>query len=42
MLSYAWEGGHKIVDYVAREFKAAGIPIWMDTNNGLTQNLIDG
>jgi hypothetical protein len=42
MFSYAWEGGHRKVNQIAREFKSAGIPIWMDTKNGLGLNLIDG
>ena len=42
MFSYAWKGGHRKVDQIAREFRSAGIPVWMDTRNGLGEDLIDG
>lgn len=42
MFSYAWESGHKKVNQIASLCKTAGIPIWMDTQNGLGPNLIDG
>ena len=42
MLSYAWDGDRSKVEQIAERFSAAGIPVWMDTKNGLEANLIDG
>jgi hypothetical protein len=42
MFSYAWKGGHRVVDEIARQFRSVGIPVWVDTRNGLGDDLIDG
>ena len=43
MLSYCWSSTRShVVEQVANKLRAANIPIWMDTKNGVGDQLLEG